>query len=192
MSDEETAGDLLDQQLFEPDDGVDIEMVGRLVEEEEFGLGSEGAGEKDTALGAAGEGGEFRFGVEIEALDQAFDILMQAPAPRLFQPLLQFFEASIVGVAMRFGEAVADMMILGEEGGRLLDAATDDIEDRPRQLRRRFLGDVGDAHPLRLDDIAAIRALLAGEKFQQARLAAAVAAEKAEAVTRLDGEIDTV
>jgi hypothetical protein len=93
---------------------------------------------------------------------------------------------------MLIGEAVADVMIFGEEVGGFLDAAADDIKDRPGQLRRCVLGDVSDTHSLRLDEVAAIGTLFTGEKFEHARLAAAVAAKETEAIAGFDGEVDAI
>ena len=47
------ARELVDEVLLEPRDGVGVEMVGRLVEDREVGLGDEDARERDAALLAA-------------------------------------------------------------------------------------------------------------------------------------------
>ena len=46
------------QELFQPDDRVDVQMVGRLVEQQEIGFSDQGASHHDAALQAAREGFE--------------------------------------------------------------------------------------------------------------------------------------
>jgi hypothetical protein len=132
MGDEETAGDVLDQQLG-PDDGVDIEMVSRSSRRRSSGWGR-GPGENTRRWRRGGVA--VGFGVEIEALDQPVDILMQLQL--LSSALLQFGEALIVSVAVRFGKAVADVMISARRAAA--SCTPPQVHEPSRQFRRRFLG----------------------------------------------------
>jgi len=58
-----------------------VEVVGRLVEQQQVGLRGQGAGEQGAALQAAGEGGEFLRGRQADGVDQVLD-------PNVALPLL--------------------------------------------------------------------------------------------------------
>ena len=71
---DEEQGDLLfEQELFHPQDGIQVHVVGRLVEEQQAGLGGEGLGEEAAALQSAGKGVEGPVFGEAEAGDQIID-----------------------------------------------------------------------------------------------------------------------
>ena len=44
----------VDQQIFEPGDGVEIQVVGRLIEQQHIGLGDQRLGQRHALLRAAG------------------------------------------------------------------------------------------------------------------------------------------
>jgi hypothetical protein len=46
------------EELLQPSDGEDVQMVGRLVQKEDVGIAREHLGQQDTELEAAGQGGE--------------------------------------------------------------------------------------------------------------------------------------
>ena len=67
------------EELLHPLDRVDVEMVGRLVEQEHVGLAHERAGEQRLALASARRVGERRVGVEPEVLEHRVDARLQLP-----------------------------------------------------------------------------------------------------------------
>ena len=73
MGDEEKRGFRLEQEFLEPEDGFEIEVVRRLVEQEQVGLAGQGAGQQHPALEPTGKRGEFPFGRQAEVDDEVFD-----------------------------------------------------------------------------------------------------------------------
>jgi hypothetical protein len=67
MGDEEEGPAIAQEKGFQPGDGIEVEMVGRFIEEDDIGGAEEGMGEKDPATGTPGEGGELGFGVELKS-----------------------------------------------------------------------------------------------------------------------------
>lgn len=63
MADEDEGFDPPDEEIFQPRDGLDVQMVGGLVEQQVFG-GDEGAGQRHAALVPSGKCGEVRLGIE--------------------------------------------------------------------------------------------------------------------------------
>lgn len=79
MADEDEGLDPPDEEIFQPCDGLDVQMVGGLVEQQVFG-GDEGAGQRHAALVPAGERGEVRLGIEPELVDRLKDVAVAFPA----------------------------------------------------------------------------------------------------------------
>ena len=96
MRDEEQGDLLFEQELLHPQDGIEVHVVGRFVEQQEAGLGGEGLGEEAAALEATREGVELAILGEAEAGDQVVDA----------QVLLPVFRAVVVPEAR--GDDVAD------------------------------------------------------------------------------------
>ena len=68
------------QMTFEPIDGLRVEMVGRLVEQQEFGLLEQQAAERDAAALAAGELGHVGIvGRTAERVHRLFDLAFEIP-----------------------------------------------------------------------------------------------------------------
>ena len=57
VGDEEERDLFLEQEFFQPKDGIEIEVIGRLVEEKDVGLAGQGARKKNAALQPAGKRG---------------------------------------------------------------------------------------------------------------------------------------
>jgi len=105
----EEQGDVgLAEKLFEPADAGDVEVIGRLVEEQDVWLGDEGAGEQGAAFVAAGESGKVLIGVEFDALEDVFDLVLDGPAVGLVEFVLQLVQAVddffVVGMFAEFVE----------------------------------------------------------------------------------------
>ena len=79
MADEDKGFDPSDEEIFQPRDGLDVQMVGGFVEQQVF-RGDEGAGQRHAALVPAGERGEVRFGIEAELVDRFKDVAVALPA----------------------------------------------------------------------------------------------------------------
>ena len=64
MGDEDERPAVAEEEVFQPADRLDVEVVGRLVEQEDVGLVDEGPGQQDPPLHPRGEGLEPGVGVE--------------------------------------------------------------------------------------------------------------------------------
>jgi hypothetical protein len=156
VRDDDEAARVTRQIILEPEEGFEIEMVRRLVKEEEGGFGDEEAGEVGAHDPAAGEGfGELVgvVGFEAEAIEDF--------------------------AGARF-EGVVDVVVV--LGGLQFFAAGRDVEDGFVAGGRGFLGqvaEVGAAFPL---DGAGVGFLFAEDEAEERGLAGAVGADEAQAV----------
>ena len=70
------------QELFQPGDGVDVEVVGRLVQQQDVGVAHQAARQQHAALHPGGEALEIGRGVEPHPRDDR--VHLQAAAPGVF------------------------------------------------------------------------------------------------------------
>ena len=148
MGDEEEGLDVLEEELLQPDDGIDIQMVGRLVQEQDVGVRDQGPGQERAAFGAAGKGGELRIRVEGEPAEDPLHLLVQGPPSGLFQLLLEVSPAASAAPPPPCRQEVADMVVLGQQFRRVSHPSGHHVEDRPGDPLGDLLGDQRHPQPL--------------------------------------------
>jgi hypothetical protein len=77
------------EKVFEPRDGVDVEVIRRFVEQKQVGLRDQRAREEDAAPPSAGQGIDDRLGRQAESGENQFDALLEPPPVPLFEFVLQ-------------------------------------------------------------------------------------------------------
>ena len=68
------------QKVFEPGDRVDVQMVRRLVEQQDVGIRHQGPGQQHASLHAGREGGELRVGGQRHSRNDLFDLMFALPS----------------------------------------------------------------------------------------------------------------
>ena len=156
---------------LEPERAFEVEIVGRLVEQEQVGLGEEQGGERDAHAPAAGKvraGPRLRRGVEAEAGEDARRARLRRMRVDIAEPCVQLGDAVRIGGALRFVEQLGALAVGGQHG----------LDQRLRSARR-FLLDAADARALRQRNRSGVGRNLAGDGAKERRLARAVAADEA-------------
>jgi hypothetical protein len=155
-------------------------MVGRLVEEQQIGLRSKGAAECDAAFLASGKWSDH--GIErrrVESPGEAFDAGLEVPAVGV----LNFFEAFLeLGIAPLARLVAAHPF--HEIGGSILNI----LENCGLGIEFKFLREIADAEPAPTRDVTGIGGIFAGEDFEEARLATAVATDESDFFARSNCE----
>ena len=82
MGDEDQRAAVAEQEVLQPADRLDVEVVGRLVEQEDVGLGDEGPGQQHAPLHPRGEGLEPGVGVEPHPREDRLDPVVGAGVRR--------------------------------------------------------------------------------------------------------------
>ena len=150
------------QQVFEQRNAGNVEMVGRLVEQQQVRLACHGQRQHRTFALAARGGGRRAVFIQTEAMQKLSQTRFASPA----------LTVVVQGIEIRRErEAFA-------QGGRL--------------RWRGFLFDRGKVQAVVTAQHAAIQLKLAGNNFQQRRFAGAIAANEADALIRLYGEVGAV
>jgi hypothetical protein len=171
-------------QFLEPQDAVEVEVVGRLVEQQQVGLGDQRARQRHALDPAARQAGNLRRRVESETRDDLLDALVEAPAIGGLDRVLQVSSrASASGLACsddhQHGGVVIDQQLRGGA-----QAVGDGGEDVALEVEIGLLRHVGGDHFGLPPHCAIIERRLAGERPQQAGLARAVAPDEGDALAR--------
>jgi hypothetical protein len=186
VRDHQQRAGILEQPLLQPQHRIQVQVVGGLVEQQQIGRRHQRPRHVQPHPPAAGELGNrlhVRGRGEAQAMQQSPGTCCGVVAVHFFQPLMGQRHRFIILGRHRCG--------FGADGRPHFRIAGDDeIDGRIRQ-RGGFLRHAGDADPAGNIDVALVRLELTLDRGKQAALAAAIAADHADAATRVQGQIDT-
>lgn len=174
------------QEAFEPGDRPDIEVVGRLVQEQELRLGHQHPGQQHPAAPPAREGVHDRVGGEFQAGEDRFDPLLEPPAVPFFQFLVQPPQAVKQGRVRALRNLDSRMVVLGCQAPQIPQPFGDRVENGAVVHQRRVLVQQGRPHSRLPVDRPGIRHYGSGENRKQCRLPRPVAPEDADPLPLLD------
>ena len=170
---------IIDQEAFEPERCLEVEMVGRLVEQQQIGLREQHRGKRHAHAPAAGEiaaGARLLLGIESESGQDGCGAGRRAMGVDIRQP------------GMDLGNAMG--IVRGFCLGQQLRALRIGRQHRFQQALRpvgRFLGQHAEAGISWQADLAGIGLERAGDKLQQGRFARAIAPDKPRMMARGQG-----
>ena len=192
VRDEQQRAAIAQQKILQPADGVDVEVVGRLVQEQEVRAADHGLGQEHAAFHAGGKGRHVGVRLEAHPRDDGFDLLVHVPAAVGFQGVLDAAQLRLKVVAFLAGQPARQVMILGQQFRLGAETPRDLVEDRAVQVLRHLLGKHRGPQALLPDDLAAIGLQGALEEAEERRLAGAIAAQEAHPLARLNRQIGLV
>ena len=173
------------QRMLQPGDAFGVQMVGRLVQQQQVGLFQQQLAQRHPPLLAARQHGHRRFRRRAaQRIQRDIDLAVEFPAVLRVDLLLQvaLFDQQRVHllVAHGFGELHGDLVEPVQRrlqvGKRLLDV----LAHRLGRVERRFLRQIADGGAGRGPGLAAILGLDAGHDLHQRRFAGAVHAQHAD------------
>ncbi len=182
---------VLGQERLEPLDGVDVEVVGGLVEQQHVGGGDQRPRQQHAPPPAARQRVHRHVGRQRQAGEHQLDALLEAPAVALFQLVLQPahpLERRLVAVR----DLGRGMVIRGDERAQVAQPFGDDLEHAVVGVERHVLHQPGDAGGRRPPHRAPVGHDLAAHDLQQRRLPGAVPADEGETLASVDLERDVV
>ena len=164
-------------------------MVGRLVQQQQFGLVEQQLAQRDAAALAAGELGDVGIvGRAAQRVHRLVDLAVEIPEACGLDLVLQFghLVGGFVGIVHRqFVVAIEDRLLLG-------DAQHDVLAHGLAGVELRLLFEVADAGALGDPGLAVIFLVEAGHDPQQGRFAGAVDAEHADLGVRVERQMDVI
>ncbi len=185
------------EMLFEPRDGLGVEMVGRLVEQEDVGLLQKEPTQRDAAPLAAGENfdeaitfgasqgvhGHLELGVDLPGID-GVELLVDLP--------LALEQFGHVVFRHFLAEPLVDLLVFLEEVHRLLHALLDDLANGHGIVELRLLFEEADGVAGLQRNLTFVVLVDAGEDAEEGALAGAVETEDADLRTVEVREIDVL
>jgi hypothetical protein len=174
VRDQQQRAGILQQPLFQPQHGVEVQVVGGLVEQQQFRGRHQGARQVQAhppAAGELGDGAPLRRRRKAQAVQQARGPGLGVIALQLGQVVMRARRR--LEIARQHGGALG--IERGPQGGV---PGHDELQRRVAQ-GRGLLGDAGDASPRRQADLAEVPLELAPDGGEQAALAAAIAPDHA-------------
>ena len=195
MGDDHDRALVLAQRTLQPGDALGVEVVRRLVEQQQVGLLQQQAAQRHAAPLSAREVRHRALGWRAaQRVEGDVDAAVEVPAVLGVDPLLQLRllgeERVHLLVVHRLGELLADRVEAvdrGFEGGEGLHHV---LADRLVRVELGLLLQVADAHALRGPSLAAELLLDPGHDLEQRALARAVDAEHADLDARQEGQRD--
>ena len=182
---EDQRAGVLGQEVLQPGDRFEVEVVGRFVEQQHVGLRDQGPREQDAPAPSARQRIDHRVGRERQPREHQLDPLLEAPAVALLEGVLQATQPRQGCRRAVLGHLDRGMVVGRHEIGQVTQPLGDHVEDRAIGRERHILLEPRDADPGGLPDHAAVGLDLAGNDAQQRGLAAAVPADDAHALPRL-------
>ena len=195
VGDRDDRAAVLVEEALEPLDRLGVEVVGRLVEQEQVGVLEQEPRERDASLLAAGDRGDVRIvGRAAERLHGDVDVALDVPRVGRVDPVLErgLFgtDRLVVGVGVRpFGH---HGVVLVEQRLDLGDAVHHVALDVLRWVELRLLAQVADGETRRQPCLADEPVIQPGHDAQQARLPCPVRPDDADLGARVERDRDVL
>jgi hypothetical protein len=177
-----------EKEFLQPGDGVDVQVVGGLVQEEEIGIIREGLGQKDPAFQPRGKQSKLGIFIKTGPGDHGFDPLVKIPGAGCLQLVLNPFEFFQEVLVTATGEPHGQIMVLPQQIQMLPPAGSHDIIDRSRKIVGDILREQGNPDRTAFDDLPPVRRDLAIEHLQEGGLAGPVPAQQADPLALFNPE----
>ena len=148
VGDRDDRARVLLQEALQPVDRLGVEVVGRLVEQQQVGVAEEQAGERHAALLAAGERGDVGVvGRAAQGVHRDVDVALEVPGVGGGDPVLErgLLGADGVVVGVGVGPLGHDRVVLVDEGLDLGDAVQDVALDVLGRVELGLLAEEADA-----------------------------------------------
>ena len=173
----------LQQHRLQPGNGMDIQVVGRLIQQQHIRLGNQRLGQQYAAAPATGQLGHLLVGGQAESCQRGIDQLIQPPAVFCFELNLHFLQPSQLRITHIAGDQV---VVLGQQLTHPGKAGGNHVIHRLVVSCRQLLRQLANFQTRRKPDVALICPLLAGHQPKQAGLAGAIATDQTHALATVE------
>ncbi|MGY3651612.1 hypothetical protein ACVWW2_006903 [Bradyrhizobium sp. LM4.3] len=189
MGDDQDRAGIVAQMPFQPRHGFCVEMVGRFVEQQEFGLVEQQLAQRDAAALAAGEFRDLGIvGRAAQRVHGLVDLAVEIPEALSLDLVLQLghLVRGLLGIIHR------QLIVAIEDGLLLGDAQHDVLAHAECRIEMRLLFEIADAGALGDPGLAVVLLVEAGHDLEQRRLARAVDTEDADLGVRVERQMDVI
>ena len=182
------------QVLLQPLHGFRIEVIGRLVEQQNVRLLDHEATEGHAAFFTAGQHTDLLIGRRAaQRIHGDFEFAFQLPAVRcldLFLQLRLLVDELFHLIGAGLAHTVADRFVLVQQRHQLLLPFLDDLFDRLVEVELRFLFEQSDAVALRASDLTDVVGIGPGNDFEQRAFSGSVQTQHADLGAVVKAQVD--
>jgi hypothetical protein len=192
VGDEQHRAAVFAQQAFQPLDRGEVQVIGRLVQQQHVRARHQRHRQRDPLLHPAGQRAHLRIAAQAEAVERGLDLVVDVPGVGRIELDLQLVHALHDRIVVALAKLPGQRLVLGQHGLLLAHAAGDGVEHGHGRIEGRLLLDVGDLDALLHDEQAIVEFRTARDNFQQRGLAGAVTADETDALASLQREVGMV
>ena len=156
---------IVQQQVFQPGNRIQIQVVGGFVQQQHIRLGHQRLRQGHALAGAAREFAHRRLRIQVQALQRLFDALLPVPSILRFNLRLQRIQI----------HAFRARQIQLSQLGNLSQAFGSRLKHGVLRLQIRLLRNIGNANAVLHLQTAIVSVGQSPQNFQQRRLASAIA-----------------
>jgi hypothetical protein len=195
VGDRDDGARVLPEEALQPLDGLCVEVVGRLVEEEQVRVLEEQAAQRDAPLLAAGQGRDVGVvGRAAQRVHRDVDVPLEVPRVGGVDPVLELRllgpDRLVVGIGL--GPAGHHGVVLLDQAVDLADAVEDVSLDILRRIQLGLLAEVADGEPRGEARLAGEPVVEPGHDPQEARLPGPVRSDDADLGARVERDRDVL
>ncbi len=187
---EQQRAGILQQELLQPQNGLQVQVVGRFVQKQQIRLAYQRPRQQHAALHSGGEMLEQVLPRQAHPGQHRDNVLMHRPCRVGLQNVLQgvqFFEVSRIRMQL---ELAMDLVVLRQGRAHLAQSPSHHVIDAAMQFVRDFLRQTGHTQARHAGHLAAFNGHLTPEQFQKRALAGTVPTHQRNPLTRLDLQVD--
>ena len=188
MGDHDHGAAKVADQALEPQDAVDVQVIGRLVQQQQIRLAHQRAGQRDALHAAAGQAADRHVSGEPQLQQDIFHPLIEPPCIGLFHFMLQCLQSRHRVVVMTVGHRMHRGVIIDQQPGRIAETVRDRREHVPLEREVRLLRHIGDLQAVLSPDGAVVEHRLTGQGLEQAGFSGTVAPDQRNALARIQLE----
>ncbi len=170
----------LNQQALQPFNRVQVQMVGRLVQQQHIGLRHQRLRQRYAFFGTTRQGADNRLRVQVQSVQ------------RFIHPLLPVPAVQRLDFALHRIQVTMPLAILFNQADHARQTCADSYKDSSIRIQLRLLRHVGNAGVVLHLQRAVVGLFHAAQYFEHAGLARAIAANQAHALLRFKGKISVV
>ena len=159
-------------------------MVGRLVQQQDVGLLHPRLRQRDTLFLPAGQIGDFFVFRQPQFADGLAHQRVELPAVLRFDLVLQFVQFFDEAVVLPVRQFAADFVVTPQHAAQAAQPFGHNVEYGGCAVEKALLRHIHGFQPVLQDELAVVGLLHAGEDFQQAGFARAVAPDEPDFIAR--------
>ena len=179
-------------QPLQPDDSVQIEVVGGLVEQQQIRLGHQRPRQRNPLDAAAREAADRHFAIQRQTQQHLIDTLAGTPRVGRFNLVLQRLQSGESRRIRLFSHSKHRRVIVHQKVRHRTEALRDGCKNAGVEGKIRFLRHIGDLESRLTPDDTVVKTGLTSQGFEQAGLTRAIASDQRNSLCQIQLEVGLI